>query len=312
VVLRDLTATGYTKEQAEKIIANSNEFLPKKIRKKMETRAVVAGKSVSIYNYPDAVPDPNIETVAGKYAYGFDLGSPNRANKFIDPDTGGPVDNQLWRAVGCLDTFRGIPPDMPYPEKEFWAKNVDQMPGWALQITGDDLSKDGKVTVTWSLTTQHLLRNANGEVMSHASYTIDQGRRTTSVLEGEIKDGVLTIRPGFIRIRGTLYHEIDISKAQLRIHSETGGKLVGYVGGYINWVNFVFPYLEDPGWGADDMGMFHALKKMADANPDPSTAQNQEISATFRLEAIPAYLTSVEGAVLAKPGLQNASLGKPD
>ena len=41
---------------------------------------------------------------------------------------------------------------------------------------------------------------------------------------------------------------------------------------------------------------------MADAKPDPKTGQNQEISATFRMEAVPAYLTKLDGTVVAAPG----------
>ena len=85
---------------------------PKRAQFAVETqlrndRALVDGKPVSAKDYPDAVvKDPNIETVVGRYAYGFDLGGP-AANKFEDPETHQRIDNQLWRAVGVHGLISG-------------------------------------------------------------------------------------------------------------------------------------------------------------------------------------------------------------
>ncbi len=303
--IRDLIAVGYTKEQATEIVATAVDSvtLPPEIQNKMDTRAVVAGKPASVYNYPEAVADPNIETVTGKYAYGFDLGGANRANKFEDPDTHQLIDNQLWRAVGCTESFRAVPPVMPYPEELAWNTMVDSAPGWAIQITGNDLSKDGKVTITLNRTTQHPERDSNGAVMTNVSYIIDDSPRSHNVLQGEIKNGVLSITPAFVRLQGEMpyYSEIAIRDTQMRIKFE-GENLVGYWGGYINWIDYVYMYTARPANGSDSIGLYHALKKMADAKPDPKTGQNQEISATFRMEAVPAYLTKLDGTVVAAPG----------
>jgi hypothetical protein len=299
--IRDLIATGYTPQQAKDIVASTVEVsvLPPDIMRKVETRAIVNGKHVSIYNYPDAVPDPNIETVSGKYAYGFDLGG-NPDNKFIDPDTHERVDNQLWRAVGCTETFHAVPPVMPYPEGENWMNEVDLFPATALQISGADLTRDGKVVVTLSLTTQHLERDANGGILKNVSYIVDPSPRSYKVLQGEIKNGVLTIKPDSVRLEGTIYREIALRDGHMRIQQQ-GNELIGYWGGYIPWKPFVFVYTGGPDWGADAVGLYHSLKRLADASPDPLTGQNTEISSTFRMEAVPAYLTKPDGTVLAEP-----------
>jgi hypothetical protein len=293
--IRDLVGAGYTHEQAVKIIANASDSvqLGPEIMRRMEGRAIVNGKHVSIYNYPDAVPDPNIETVVGKYAYGFDLGSPNRTSKFIDPDTHRPVDNQLWRAVGCLETFKG---------------DYDYAPGWVLQISGDDLSKDGKVTVTLNQTTQDLMRDARGQVTEKASYVVDGPPSSENVFAGEIKNGVLSIEPGTLHLEGSRYRPFVLQNAHMRLQSH-GADLVGYWGGFMQWRAFTYAYTSSPAGGADTLGLYHAVKKMADADPDPKTGQNREISGTFRIEAVPAYLLDAQGKVLARPA--NAPLGGP-
>jgi hypothetical protein len=312
--IRDLRAVGYTQEQAVEIVknaANSTE-LPADITRKMDTRATVNGHPVSIYNYPEAVADPNIETVSGKFAYGFDLGG-SAANKFEDPETHQMIDDQLWRAVGCTESFRAVPPVMPYPEELAWNTMVDSAPGWAMQITGDDLSRDGKVTITLDRTTQHLERDSTGSVMSNASYIIDVSPRSHNVLQGEIKDGVLTIKPAKVRLQGEMpyYGEIAIRDTRMRINMRDD-KLTGYWGGYINWINYIYMYTSRPANGSDSIGLYHAIKKMADADPDPKTGQNREISATFRMEALPSYLATLDGkiiAVAASGGLRPAVAG---
>ncbi len=197
-------------------------------------RAAVNGQAVPALDYPDAVQkDPNIETVVGKeYAYGFDLGGPS-ANKFEDPETHQPVDNQLWRAVGCTKSFQATPPSAPYPEEVSWATMIDTSPGYAIQISGADLSRDGPVTVTLDRTLRHVERDATGGVRSNVTYALDPSPRSHNVLSGEIRNGMLLIKSGTLYLAGDMpfYAQVDLKATHMRMRSETGGKLVGYTGG---------------------------------------------------------------------------------
>jgi hypothetical protein len=269
--------------------------------------ALVNGKPVPVLDYPDAVQDPNIETVVGKYAYGFDLGGPS-ASKFIDPETHEPVDNQLWRAIGCANSFQVAPPAMPYNEGLGWNVMVDTAPGWALQITGSDLGRDGPVTVTLDRTLRHLERDASGGVRGYVTYALDPSPRSHNVLSGEIKNGVLTIKPTAIFLEGDMpfYAQIDLKDAHMRIHSEAAGTLMGYWGGYTDWHTWVYMYSSRPA-NADPVGWYRALEKLADADPDPVTGKNRMISTTWRMEAVPAYLASADGKILAQAS--SAALG---
>jgi hypothetical protein len=264
--------------------------------------AVVNGQPVPPLDYPDAVQkDPNIETVVGKYAYGFDLGGP-AANKFEDPETHQPVDNQLWRAVGCTKSFQATPPAAPYPEEVSWATMVDTSPGYAIQISGEDLSKDGPVTVTLDRTLRHLERDATGGVRSNVTYALDPSPRSHNVLSGEIRHGMLLVKSGTLYLAGDMpfYPQLDLKATHMRMRSATGGKLLGYWGGYTDWHAWVYMYTARPGSGADGVGFYRALEKLADADPDPATGQNRLISTTWRMEAVPAYLATADGQVVAK------------
>ena len=265
-------------------------------------RAQVDGKPVPPLDYPDAVQqDPNIETVVGKYAYGFDLGGP-AANKFIDPETHAPIDNQLWRAVGCTKSFQATPPSAPYPEEVSWATMIDTSPGYAMQISGEDLSRDGPVTVTLDRTLRHVERDATGGVRSNVTYALDPSPRSHNVLAGEIRNGMLLIKSGTLYLAGDMpfYAQVDLKSTHMRMGSEAGGKLVGYWGGYTDWHTWVYMYTARPGSGADGVGFYRALEKLADADPDPVTGKNRLISTTWRMEAVPAYLATEDGKVLAR------------
>src|SRR5579872_1767885 len=219
--------------------------------------AIVNNKPVQALDYPDLVKDSNLEFVVGQKAYGFDLGGPE-ANKFIDPDTQQKVDNQLWRALGCDPQFQADPPRAPYFQEEAWMNFVDSAPGWAMQITGADLSKDGPVTVTLDRTLRHIERDAMGGIRSEVTYALDPAPRSHNVLQGEIKDGVLTIKPGNVYLEGemTWYSEIDLKNMHMRMHSEPAGKLVGYWGGYTNWRRWAYQCTSRPGAGCDGVAYY--------------------------------------------------------
>lgn len=299
--IRDLMDIGYSKEKAVEMANDPVVQANPEIQDKIAYRAIVAGKHVSAYDFPEAVPDPRIETVTGTLAYGFDLGG-DSSRKFEDPETHERIDNQLWRAVGCMGIYHAIPPTMPYPEEVSWNVMIDSAPAWILQITGDDLTKDGKVTVTLDRALQHLERDATDAVLSNATYVVDPSPRSHNVLPGELKHGSLTIQPADIYLEGEMpfYFDVALKNAHMRFRSDPTGKLIGYWGGYLEWKKFAYMFTARAAAG-DSIGLYYALKKMADYAPDPKTGQNQFISATFRMEALPAYLAAIDGRIVAVP-----------
>ena len=301
LLIRDLVDIGYSRAEATDIVSKAKENLPGELRVKATNRARVNGKPVSVYNYPEAV-QRDLETVTGRYAYGFDLSGKPSPNKFEDPDTHQKIDNQLWRAIGCTDSYRAIPPAKPYVEGLPWDTLTDTSPGWSMSIEGADLSKDGDVVVTLDRLTTHLQRDANGGILAGATYVIDPASRSHNVLRGRMKNGMITIpRQGRIYLESEMpfYAEINLRDGQMRVKLQDDGMAVGYMGGYLKWLDFAYMHTARPGNNADSVGIYHAVKKMADAYPDKS-GQNQYISGTFRFEATPAYLASSDGKLIAR------------
>ena len=296
---------GMTVEKAREIVQKGEaNGLPDEYRDAVLNAAIVNGERRSNFSYPDAVPDTGVMTGKGKTGYGFDLGSKNDANKFVDPETGQKVDNQLWRAMGCFGQFQVAPPAMPYGEELAWNINTDFAPAWLMRVTGEDLSKDGKVTVYLDRATQHLERDAAAYILRNATYVIEPTGRSHNVFEGEIKNGVLSITPKDLYLQGEMPHyaEIDLKNAQMRVHLKQDGKLEGYWGGLIDWVRHAYMFTSRPATG-DAVSFYQSLKKMADFDPDPKTGQNRKISGTFRMEAVPAYIATAKGEIVASPGM---------
>jgi hypothetical protein len=264
-------------------------------------------EGLNIYNYPESVPDPHIKTVVGKFMYGFILdGHGGGSDSFEDPETHEKgVNDQLWRAVGCFKDYDLSLPNRPFLEGVWWDTTVDFMPAWSITITGDDLSKNGPVTVTFDKALRHLKRNATGGILPNATYALDPNPRSHNVFRGEIKNHVLTIEPSNLRLESEppMWTEISLRNAHMRLNLEQSGDLNGFVGGYQKWLDwfFLFGAAGMDCSVADIPGLYYALKRFADADPDPATGQNTSISATFRIEAVPAFLVRTDGKVVATP-----------
>jgi len=127
--------------------------------------------------------------------------------------------------------------------------------------------------VIFGRATQHLLRDATSGTLRDATYIVDPASKTHDVLEGEIKGGVLTIEPHHIYLEGELpfYMDIELDNGHMRISRQSDGKLIGYMGGFTDWKRYAYMSTARPFQDAAAIEGYHALKKMADADPDPST-----------------------------------------
>jgi hypothetical protein len=327
---RILMAQGFTKEQADKALAGGNDVAADGSGKDSKDKAAGApvprvpfdyfdkrghlyGQVVDIGDFPTSVPDDHIETVegAGKghYAYGFNLAGQETPYSFEDPETHELVQDQMWRVLGCFTAYQYRLPGIPYNEGITWDTAEDSMPAWLLSISGDDLSKDGDVTVTFDRSLDVLMRNRHGGVLSGSSYTVDPDPRSHSQFKGHIKDHVLTIEPGNFSMQGEsqFYALLRFTNTHLRLNLNPDGTLRGFIGGYQPWLDY-FHYLAIRGQEDSEVdlpGVYYALKRMADAEPDKS-GQNTAISATYYVEAAPVFITDESGTVLSRAYEGNA------
>ncbi len=324
---RILMAQGFTKQQADQILTSGGALgvagIPVAAQSKLlkggqfdfDKRGHLFGQRVDIGDFPTSVPDDHIETVQGAgpghYAYGFDLAGKPTDYAFEDPETHALIQDQMWRVLGCFTAYEYRLPAIPYNEGIAWDTAEDAMPAWLLSISGNDLSKDGDVTVTFDRALDVVMRNARGAVLSGSSYTVDPDPRSHSVFKGHVKDHVLTIEPGkfFIQGESQFYAVLRFTDTHLRLRLKPDGTLRGFIGGYQPWLDY-FHYLAIRGQEDSEVdlpGVYYAMKRLADGVPDAS-GQNSAISATYYLEAAPAFITSTTGQVVAR-AYEGANVG---
>ncbi len=246
---RRLLGAGFGEEAALRIIANGgvdDDGNRVDITRLYGSSAAAGGQpwnghAVSPGNVPAVATDPHIETAQGRFAYGFDLDGQVSPDDFEDPDSHERgVDNHMWRALGCFDVYHIRRPVVPYNESIVWDTAIDAMPAWLMSISGEDLSQDGDVTVTFDRSLNILLRDAHGGVMSGATFVIDPDPRSHNVFKGTITDQILTIEPGDFALQGEsqFYAMLRFTETHLRLQMDPDGSLRGILGGYQPWRDY--------------------------------------------------------------------------
>ena len=303
---KNLVALGKTPEEAKDIM---RRWLMGKdggvLYDLMNERGRIDGVPVNGYAHPAAVIDPKLNSVTGKTAYGFDLDGKGAEDPdgFLEPDTGeSGIDNQLFRALGCSRAFRGTKRAPGAFWAWVWITVKDTMPAWLMSVSGENLNKDGPVTIVFDRALEYAKSNPNGETRPFMTYRVDADPRSHNEFRGEIKNGVLSvIEPaGFSMLQSTMYvPEINLRDTHLRMNMHADGSIEGFIGGYQSWRDIYFGLA----WGGTAAevtvtgelpGLFYLLKRNADASPDPQTGENRDISAVYRLEAIPAFHVKTE------------------
>ena len=240
--------------------------------------------------------------VEGPYSYGLDLDGENGPNDFVHPDTGQEgIDNEVYRAVGCIIGFRG-PDGVEYifQDKAIIDERYNRM---MIELTGvDSLENDDEVTVTLYRGLDRLLTNATGlEVMGGGSQRVDTRwgesliRRTT----GHIEDGVLTTEPiaevviPWQNLRVPSIHIFRDFRLELALNEEGA---TGLVAGYADVDAWYKQLIRNDSTHhlsngqISGISLYKALRRLADAYPDPETGQNTSISTALDVRMAQVYI----------------------
>jgi hypothetical protein len=174
----------------------------------------------------------------------------------------------------------------------------DQMQAWLVEISDvDDWKNDDNVTVTMSRAVEPVVRNAAAEPQADMTFRVDPNPRIHNVARAKIKNGVLTTEPFDFYMIGDPFSlpEYELRQAHLRFKINDDGSLHGLMGGYQPWETIYWSFasggsVNEANVSVDIPGIYYALRKLADAYPDPKTGQNTAISASYIIEAVPAYV----------------------
>ena len=267
----------------------------------MMERGRINGEPTNPWTHPASAADLNLPGVDGEFAYGFDLDGRNSGEflGFTDPETYETgVDHALYEALGCARAFRGTLDVRPTYWSWSWGQLASSQPAWLMTVSGEDLSSDGPVTITFDRALEHIRVNGDNSPRADMAYRADPDPRSHNVFEGELKEGIVTINgQGNLRLlqNPLVAPELVLKDFHLRLDISQDGMVKAILGGYQPW--------EDIYWGfgnlsvggeqqviGDAVQLYHLMKRYADADPDPETGQNMSISAAYYIEAVPAFV----------------------
>ena len=264
---------------------------------------------------PDALPFLEGE---GPVAPGLDLDGAQGAEDFTSPDGRAGIDNQMHRVLGCIANYRG--PDGPirfFEDEMVLRENYNRI---IVQLNGvDSLADDPAVDVMIFRGRDKLLVDAGGlKALPGGTQRIDArwGSRYIRHTRGRIEKGVLTTEPvDLLYPWDAFYMPTDqfMWRARLRL-TLAPESAEGLMAGYSDVETWYMHMLRN--WSAhyqsygksSGPSIYKAMRRLADALPDPETGANRAISSALaakftQVRVMP--FTEIERAaiVAAEPGV---------
>jgi hypothetical protein len=296
VFKRELRRLGYPNAEVEHLMKDfpNGAYIPI-----TTMRGRVDGQPVNVYANPWTQPDPKLLTVTGSVAYGFNLDGNEATGGFVDPETRERgVDNQSYRAIGCIQNYAVKPPNKPLLSDAQWDLTRDFAPATLIEIRDmDDPKNDDHVTVMVGKSVDVTMRGALGGTVADMSMRVDPNPRARTLVQAKLKDGMLITEKFNLRIETDpmIMPHLNLKDARLRLRIKDDGSAEGILGGFEAWWPLYWSYGRG-GWvyehasGIDMPGVYYAIKKMADADPDPKTGENRAISTAWWIDAVPAII----------------------
>jgi len=257
--------------------------------------------------YPGTDPDGFVfHEVEGRYARGLNLDGVVGERDFEHPNGTPGIDNEVYRAVGCIIGFRG-PDGVEYifQNKAIADERYNRM---MFELTGvDDLDNDDEVVVNVYRGLDRLLTDATGEeVMPGGSQRVDTrwGRRLIRQTTGRIRDGVLRTEPiaEFVmpwqNLRVPSIQLIRDMRLEIAL-SPTGAE--GLLAGYADVETFYKQLIRNDSTHhlsngqISGISLYRALRRLADAYPHPVTGENTAISTALDVRLTQVFIVDDEG-----------------
>jgi hypothetical protein len=223
---------------------------------------------------------------------------------FIGADGTKGIDNQYYRTAGCWMAWRG--PQRGSHHAKYVMDGMRDGAFTALMVVsgrGNDPDNDNDVTVGFYASKDKMVKDANGGIAPDYSFRVSADMRYQSVVKARTVKGVLEnsgsaeIAMHDAETAPFFPQQLKLFKARMRFTKEADGKLTGLIGGYRNIDDYY------RGWAAAGAiheltthvnlpAYWYALRRNADAMPDPETKQNTAISTAYQLYLIPAFVTA--------------------
>lgn len=267
-------------------------------------------------------PEPDSENMPFKEAQGtivpgVNLDGKVDADDFINQDGVKGIDNQFFRAIGCIGSYRDVAALMVTKWRVDNAFNRV-----VIELTDvDDLTSDDDVTVTTYRGLSQLLPDATGNgYMPGGSQKLDMrfGKDFIQTFKGKIKDGVLTTAPADYLMPYQALSNVSTQlfkgvQWELRL---TPDNAEGYMGGYVDIASWQAQRQQSisthhQSYGQESaQSLYKALRRLADGYPDPQTGENTAISGALHVRFTQVFVEHPPREVAAMPTATNDRSGR--
>jgi len=238
--------------------------------------------------------------VRSKVSYGLNLDGKTGPSDFVGPDGEPGIDNQLYRVLGCVDSYRTDGSLYTF-ENTFLVAYADAR--LLIELSDvDDLENDDAVTVTTYRGVDNLLGGATGkDYLPGGTQHVEMrwSKEYVQQLKGKIVDGVLTTEPvDSIKIPWGMTANVSPfqvfrgMRLKLKVTPrDAQGILAGYVDvdGWHHAHNINLSTHHQSYGRASSPSIVAALNRLADGYPDEN-GRNTAISAAVDLKMIQVYV----------------------
>jgi hypothetical protein len=266
--------------------------------------------------FPTPTPDGfEFHEATGPAALGMNLDGKLDNRDFKSPEGQEGIDNQLYRALGCINSYRGPQGANDFFDNEEIGK--DDYNRLILEISGiETLADSPSVTVTIYRGRDPLLADAGGtSYLPGGTQRIDLrwGWRFVQKYHGKIEGGVLSTEPADLAFPWATFGlpaDEYIHDARFRIKL-TPTDAEGMIAGYVDLETWYLQTMKSESTHHQSYGqlsppsLYKAFRKVADAYPDATSGVNTAMSSALRAKFVQVFVLPVpEGAIeaaLARP-----------
>jgi hypothetical protein len=265
------------------------------------------------YWFPTTAPDAfEFREAGGPIADGLNLDGKEGPNDFAGADGERGIDNQLYRALGCINSYR----DSHGTNDELNGLEIikESYNRFLIEVTGiTSLENSDHVEVTTYRGLDRLQTDAGGrDILPGGTQRIDVrwGQRFIQHLHGRITNGVLLTEPTDLTFPWAVFEVATdeyLHAARLRLKL-TPTRAEGLIGGYADIETWYLQLMKsqsthDQSYGQlTSKSLYKAMRRLADAYPDPNTGANTAISSALRAQFTQVYILPASKTPLVTAG----------
>lgn len=247
----------------------------------------------------------NFRTYDGPVADGLNLDGKIGKEDFSGSDGTKGIDNQLWRAIGCVQAFR-----QEGHADEAHKTLMSARAPTLIEVRGvDDLNDDPDVTVSVYAAAEPLSKDGRGGALHGVTFTVDPDPRLRATTRGRIEKGVLLTDP-FDLVMNYKEQIIDapreIKGARIRAKLKPDGSIEGGFYGYYTLDSY-YAFIEQMTQNGAILsqiscpGIRTAIDRFADGYRDKKTGRYTAISSAQGFYGVRAFVAPPQQTAQVEP-----------